>query len=391
MLKYDILDEAYTIRETLIKHRRYIHSVAEVGFDLPKTVEYVQNELSDIGISSKGISSGVVATVGSGQGSTVLLRADMDAIRLEEKTEYEFASKNGNMHACGHDIHTAMLLGAARLLKRHESDLQGSVKLIFQPAEESLEGAKKMIEGGALEYPLPDAALMIHVTTSADIPVGTIVIPSGGVIAPSAEYFKIHVKGRGSHGASPKDGIDPITCGARILLSFEELSAREFVNDGSVVTVGNFFGGSAPNAIADDMIMEGTLRAYDSDIKESIKTRMSEIAEGISYAFGTKVDISFTEGCPAFKCDSALSAATKMYLTELFGKDRIIATDEFVGGGSEDFSYFAEKIPSVMIAISAGNSEFTLHHPKVRFDEEVLPIGAAAYAQFALRLINEEV
>lgn len=389
--EYNILEEAKELFDELSEYRRYLHTVAEIGFDLPKTTEYVGNILTEIGISTEFLGSGIVATLGEGQGSTVLLRADMDALPIKEQTGLSYSSQNGNMHACGHDMHTAMLLGAARLLKEHEKDLYGRIKLVFQPAEERLMGAKEMIKAGVLDDHKPDAALMLHVVTARDIPTGTVIVPTGGVIAPSADYFSLRIKGRGSHGASPKEGIDPITCGARILLGLEELSARELLGSGSILTVGKFFGGTAANAIADEAVMEGTIRSYDDELRETLKVRISEITEGISYAFGARTEAEFTEGCPAFVADGALSSAVKIYLTELLGKNKILVPDGFVGGGSEDFSYFAEKVPSLMIALSAGANEYTLHHPKVRFDESVLPIGAAAYAYVALRLTDEEI
>jgi len=387
----NFLNEAEIIKEKIIAHRRRIHNIAEVGRELPETFNYICNELENMGISYEKIGGGISAEIGKDGGVTVLLRADADALPMCELSGESFAAENGNMHSCGHDMHSSMLLGAAEILKKQENSLQGKIKLIFQPAEELLEGARAMVDAGVIADERPDAAVMIHVICSEEIPVGTVVLPSGGAVAPMAAFFEIEVKGKSAHGASPKDAKDAITSAARMLLALQELSARELVGLDAVITVGKFNGGSAKNAIADNAKLGGSIRAYDQKIFEHIKLRIEEICDGIGSAFGTRADISYQGEVPAFRVNEALAYEVKTFSKELLGEEKVITPDGFVGGGSEDFSCFAEKIPSTMIALSAGANEYTLHNPKLRFDESVLPIGAALYAYVATRLIEDDV
>ena len=219
----EILKEARVLQSQLVRHRQWLHSHPETGFDLENTTNYVRRTLEAMGYTVKACGcSGLTATVGKG-GKNFLLRADMDALPIREETRLDFASQNGNMHACGHDLHTAMLLGAAQILKNHESELKGTVKLMFQPAEETLEGAKDMMTSGVLMG--VDAGMMLHAATAVPIPVGTILISPPGISAPSADYFTISVHGKSSHGSAPQEGIDALTAAAHILIGLQEISA----------------------------------------------------------------------------------------------------------------------------------------------------------------------
>ncbi|MBQ8283471.1 MAG: amidohydrolase [Clostridia bacterium] len=391
-----LLNRAEELLEELSEYRRYLHENAETGFDLKKTKAYVKARLSEMGYVPQDCGkAGVIALAGKGKADALLLRADMDALPIKEETGVKFACKIGNMHACGHDLHTTMLLGAAKLIKERESELTGRIKLLFQPAEETLEGAKDVIEAGVLKNPDVNGAIMAHVTTGGDLSTGRIVVCSEGVSAPAAEYFTVEVKGKGCHGAAPQEGVDALTIGARILLGFEEILARELaISQRATLTIGQFQGGNAGNAIADTAVLKGTLRAYDEDARKKMKMRMKEIAAGIAAAFQGKATVRFESGCPTLKNDGGMSAFTADCAKKLLGKDRAFTTAELDsrsvarGGGSEDFSYFSHEIPSVMFAISAGERKkgfvYPLHHPKATFDESVLPIGVALFAYLAM-------
>ena len=415
-----ILSEGLELQEKLIEIRHHLHANPEIGFDLHETYRYVYDKLVEFGYAPhKYGKMGLIATVGHKvstdgvvQDKTILLRADMDALPITEKTPLDFASSNGNMHACGHDMHTTMLLGAAKILKKHESELKGQVVLCFQPAEELLEGAKDMIESGVLRDTTPDAALMIHVTVGMPFETGTVVVCDGGVSAPAADYFKISIQGTGCHGAMPQLGVDPITVAAHIVTSLQEIHARELsMFDDAVLTIGSLHAGNAANAIPDTAELTGTIRAYDEEVRSFIKKRMEEIITSVASGFRAKAILEFTSGCPTLINDATLSRDISQYMKELLGPQKAFTKAELLalssqtntsGGnnasgsnksakatGSEDFAYFSQEIPSIMLALAAGNSqtgcEYPLHHPEVTFDENVLGIGSAVYAYNAIR------
>ena len=393
MSSIDFLKEAKEIEKEIIENQRYLHQNAEVGFELSKTAKYVKSKLEELGCQVIPCGkNGLIALIGKGNGKTFLLRSDMDALPIKEEADIECTCKTGNMHACGHDFHTAMLLGAAKLLKNHENQINGTIKLMFQPAEEILSGAKNMIENGVLEKPKPDGALMLHVMAGLPLKTGTIIV-ANGISAPAADYFTINIQGKGCHGSTPQQGVDALTIGAHILIALQEINARELgVSDEATLTIGKMNGGTTGNVIADKTVLEGTLRAYDEEIREHIKKRISEITQGIASSFRGKGTADFGNGCPPLKNDGELSKEIEGYLTEAFGEEWILNTEKMGGrtnksGGSEDFSYISQEVPSVMLALAAGNSEegyiYPQHHPKVKFDEKVLPIGSAALAQSA--------
>lgn len=391
-MKDRILEEAKSLKDELITHRRWLHAHAETGFKLHQTHAYVKNALIQMGYHPKNCGKcGIIAEIGSGKsGKTFLLRADMDALPIQEETGLEFACKTGNMHACGHDMHTAMLLGAAKLLKANEDQIQGTVRLMFQPAEEIFQGSQDMIENGVLED--VDAAMMIHVTAGAPLPTRTVVVSSPGISAPAADYFTIRIQGKGCHGAMPQNGVDPLIPAAHILIGLQEIQTRE-LGDRAVLTLGTISGGSAPNVIADRVEMSGTLRTFDEKIRTYVKSRITALSEGISAAFRAESQVIFGSGCPCLQNDEILSHQVDQYLKEQLGSDMVFTTKELnpegnpSAGGSEDFAYISQKIPALMVALCAGGN-YPLHHPKVVFDEEVLPVGAAVLAGCAAEICN---
>ncbi len=401
-----LLQKALQDKEMIISDRRYLHTHPGIGFNLQDTKTYVAQKLREIGIEPIPCGkAGLIGLVGGKRpGKVFLLRADMDALPIREEADVEFASTDGKMHACGHDTHTAMLLEAARLLKEQEEQLQGTVKLMFQPAEELLEGAADMIAAGVLDNPKVDAGLMIHVMTDMPFEAGTAIVSDCGVSAPAADYFTIEIQGEGCHGSMPNLGVDPITVAAHIILALQEIHARELSPaDDAILTIGSIQAGEAGNAIPDTAELNGTLRAYDEEIRNRLKTRMSEIAAHTAKAFHAEATVNFGSGCPTLFNNAELSTCTLNYIRELTGPDKAYSTAELAawaeGGkvaknvGSEDFAYVSHEIPTIMLALAAGHSDkgftFPIHHPKVRFDEEALPVGAAIYAHVAMRWLEE--
>ena len=401
MTKEQILQEAAALQEEIKSHRLWLHTHAETGFDLTETKPYVKSTLTEMGYTVQECGkAGLVTTVGKPGGKVLLLRADMDALPIAEEADVDFACKNGRMHACGHDMHTAMLLGAAKILKAHESELGGTVKLMFQPAEEIFEGSKDMIASGVLENPRPDAALMIHVAAGMPLPAGTVVVSAPGVSAPAADYFTIRVHGKGCHGSAPQNGIDPLTAAAHILIALQEIHARELsASDEAVLTIGTFHAGEAGNVIPDTATMGGTIRTYDEKTRAYLKERMTAIAQSIAEAFRASAEVSFGSGCPTLVNDKDLSEKVTGYLKGLLGASHAFTTAELNGGkparggGSEDFAYVSHEVPSLMLALAAGEPSkgyvYPQHHPKVKFDESVLSAGAAVFVDCALQYLRE--
>lgn len=401
-----LLEQAKTYQQELVMHRRFLHQHAETGFDLQQTVDYVRRQLEEMGYAPADCGrAGLVVTAGGKQpGKTFLLRADMDALPITEQTGLEYACQDGRMHGCGHDMHTSMLLGAAKLLKEHEEELHGTVKLMFQPAEEIFEGSQDMIKAGVLKNPDVDAALMIHVMAGMSFPAGNVIVCDGGVSAPAADLYTITIQGKGCHGSMPQSGVDPITVAAHIITALQEINARELsINEPAVLTIGSIHAGSAPNAIPDKAELSGSLRTFDETTRAMIKQRMEEIVSGMAAVFRAEAKVEFGNGCPTLLNDSELSSCVAGYAKELLGADKAFTQSQLTAmaggsvnrsaGGSEDFAYVSHEVPSIMLALTAGEPEkgyrYPQHHPQVIFDEAVLSGGSAVYAYLAARWLEE--
>ncbi len=395
-----IILNSRNIQSELQKHYRFLHKNGEVGFDLRKTVDYVKSQLRVIGVEPADCGKcGVTAIIGKNTGRCILLRADMDALPLQEQTGLDFACTDGNMHACGHDMHTAMLLGAAKILKNNESLLNGTVKLMFQPAEEILAGANNMIENGVLKDPDVNAAIMLHSLAAFPVTSGTFIVPDGGVSAPAADFFTINVHGKGCHGSTPHLGVDSISVGAHILLALQELSAREMsISDEAVLTVGAFNGGASANIVADSTVLKGTMRSFDDELRHTLKKRLEEIAINIGKSFRAGVTVSFDSGCPTLTNDHELSAFAFKALEKLFGTEYVMKSTDIPGGfrgGSEDFSYISHSVPAIMLGFGAGEPKkgytHPQHHPKVTFDDSVLWRGSGALSYLAKKYLDSNI
>ena len=381
-------ERALELKDEIIENRRYFHTNAEVGVHMPKATAYVMEKLAEYGIEPKACGEGVTATVGKPGGKVILLRADMDALSMPELSGLPFACPTGTEgHCCGHDLHAAMLLTAAKLLKENEAELNGTVKFMFQPGEENFTGAVNMLANGILENPKPDVALAYHVGPGK-IPMGMFMYnDTGKAVMFSMDGFEIHIKGRGSHGAYPQMSIDPINIGVHVHLALQELIARECnPSDAAVLTVGQFQAGSAPNIIPESALLTGTIRTNSPDARKLLKQRMVEVSERTAAVYGGTAEVVFTgEICPLI-CDAALTREMVGYMKEL-PIPGLTGYPGITASASEDFALVAEKIPSVFMYLSAGfmdeRGNASAHNPKVMFNEEVLPIGAACLAQCA--------
>lgn len=399
-LEERILKSASAIQDDLVKHRRYLHQHPELSLDLPLTTKYVKERLIEMGYSPIDCGkSGILVTAGGkNPGKVFLIRGDMDALPIKEETDLEFRSTNNNMHACGHDLHTSMMLGAAKLLKDMENDIHGTVKLMFQPAEETLQGAKVMIDAGILENPNVDAAMMIHVMSGFPVPAGTIILPSPGIGSAASDWFEIHVKGKGGHGAIPDSTIDPLNIAAHIHIALQAINSRELPpSETAVLTIGMMKGGTTSNVIPDTAELHGTIRTFDQSIRDLIKKRIVEISDFTAKSFRGTAEVKIIDGCPSLSNDKNLVESAEIYFSELFGEQTVLSMSKLMPGvkmsGSEDFGYVSEKVPTIMLAVAAGesadNQQYPMHHPKVRFDDSVLYRGAAAYACMAVRWLQD--
>ena len=385
----EMMEQAKAIQEELITIRRKLHSNPEVGEALPQTKAYVMDKLKEFGYEPEEIcESGIVAIIkGSKPGKTFLLRADMDALPIQELTDFDFKSENGSMHACGHDMHTAMLLGAAKLLKQNQDKINGTIKLVFQPDEEGFTGAKKMIEAGVLKNPNVDAAMAMHVHSGT--PSNMVLCGLGTSIA-GCNRFRIVVRGTGAHGAMPELGVDPINIAAHIYLSLQEIIAREIsATKSAVVTIGKFVGGEAPNIIPEEVVMEGTIRSLDRELGEFIFNRMNEIVVSTAKMFRGEAKLIELSSVPPLTNDNQLVEEVTGYLKDLLGEKSVLVF-EAGGMGSEDFASFSYEIPSIYMMLGAGTKQEdtaygeAMHNPKVVFNEAILATGAAMHAYSAI-------
>ncbi|RGU44900.1 M20 family metallopeptidase [Coprococcus comes] len=379
-------ERALELKDETIANRRHIHKNAETGLDLPKTKAYVMEKLTEYGLEPKDCGYGVTATLGKG-GKVLLLRADMDALPMPEESGEEFACPTGKeAHTCGHDFHAAMLLTAAKMLKEKEDTLEGTIKFMFQPAEETFEGSKNMIENGILENPLVDAALAYHVSPGK-MPIGLFMYNDKDTMMYSVDGFKITIHGKGSHGAYPHVGVDPINIGVHIHLALQELIARESDPTHScVLTIGQFAGGTAANIIPETAVLQGTIRTNKPEARELLVRRMKEVAEKTAAVYNGTVDIEMISEVPPLICNPKLTDEVVGYMQEL-GIPGLTPYPGISASASEDFAVIAEKVPSTFMYLSAGyldeRGQYPAHHPKAQFNEDVCPIGAACLAHCA--------
>jgi amidohydrolase len=378
----DLLAEAQALFEYTRAMRRDFHTHPELGFHEVRTAGVVARELTSLGLEvSTGVGgTGVVALIESSKpGPVVMVRADMDALPILEETGAAYASVNpGVMHACGHDAHTAVLLTTARLLLAHKNELNGSVKLVFQPAEEGMGGAEKMIADGVLENPRVDTALALHVWN--EMPVGWIGIASGPAMA-GAEIFKIVVRGKGGHGAVPQLAVDPIYAAAQIVSSLQSIVSRNVSPlKTAVVSVCTIHGGETFNVIPPRVELTGTIRTFEPQVRTRVLERFEQVVRQVAGGLGCEVDIDVQRLTPATINDAAVAQKVLDSARRLLPHAEITAGN-YITMGSEDFAFFMEKVPGCFFFIGSANAEKGLdaahHHPRFDIDESCLPSAAA--------------
>ena len=380
------LKRAQELEASMKSDRHYLHQNAEVGFDLPITTKYVMDRLQEIGLEPKEIcKSGVTALIeGKKPGKTYLLRADMDALSMNEENVLEFASKTNAAHNCGHDMHTAILLGAAQILKENVDELEGNVRLMFQPNEEAFLGSKAMIEAGVLDD--VDVASCMHMMLDYD---ASNYACAPGFFSSSCDGFKITVNGKGCHGAMPHLGIDPINVGMSICTAFQQLVSRETPpKETASLTFGQFSGGNTPNILPDKVVIQGTLRTYNAELRAKLVNRMQTIVKSAGEMYGTTVEYEVLSDVPSIYVNPEMLEEVKTYLSEIEGLT--LANDNFRITPSDDMAFISEKVPTVYLLLQARvkDNPYPHHNPKVLFDESAMTWGAAMHVQCAFEWLK---
>ena len=391
-----LVDAAWELGPQVTADRRYLHQHPEIAYQEENTARFVAERLRDLGIEVKtGVAStGVLGTLRGGQpGKTVLLRADMDALPMDELNDVPYKSQNpGAMHACGHDAHTAMLLGVARLLAERKDELKGTVKFAFQPAEEASAlggGAKPMIDEGVMDDPPVDATFGVHM--AQDQPVGTIGLCAGPAYA-APDTFVVRITGRGGHGARPHTCVDPVVIASQCVVALQTLVSRELdPMKPAVVTVGSIQAGTAHNVIPEEATMQGTVRTFDESVRRQLAERIPALIEGIAGAMRGHATVEYLLGYPMLVNDEAMTGLVREVVREVVGPEKVLEREPGMVG--EDMSYFLQRAPGCFFNIVSRNEERGLiyghHHPRFDIDEESLPVGVAAVAAVALRFLDE--
>ena len=400
-----LYEEAKALQEQIVADRRYLHQIPEVGMNLPESAAYIEKRLDELGISHHrcGVmsqelvdkyremgygenreSTGVVATIGSGA-PCFLLRADFDALPIVEQNDLPFRSQRPCSHMCGHDAHAAMLLGAAKLLKEHEGELKGTVKLMFQPGEERGAGSKTMIDDGLPENPKVDAAMAIHIMSTTQLGKVTYAV---GVASASLDTFVIRIQGKGGHTSTPQLCIDPLMIANQIYTALNLLMTREVDPKATAtLSVGQMNSGTASNVLPDTAELKLGLRTYNKEARAHILERVPQIVEHYVAAWRGSYTIT-TFCCPCTYTDEGVCGDLLPAVKEMAGEENVSETSPMPG--TEDFSYVAEAVPSMFLLLGAGGPDAYPHHnPRMVLDESVFYKGAALYANCAMEWLNK--
>ena len=389
----DFVKRARELNEQTVADRRCIHQFAGTQFDVEETRDYITARLDKLGIEWEEIvKCGIKARVGKGE-PVFLLRADYDALPFKEQSGLPFASTKDSCHACGHDIHSSMLLCAAQMLKEVEDQLKGTIILDFQPAEEGGGGCQKMVDAGLLENPKVDKAMAIHVATGTDISTTGTIHYSLGPAFSSGTGISIKIKGKGGHGAQPHTAVDPITAAAEVIVALQHILSMEIAQGSRVaLTFGQINGGSAPNVITDTVEFKGTLRVYDKAVGEFIRGRIVDIATNVAKAMRCEAEVNLTKaGLPVIN-DPELCREIFPWVEEVTGEGGTLLCDYPTSFGGEDFAVVTDRVPGLVLKLGAGSiaegHTVAIHNPKVVFEEDCIPVGAAAYANVAFKWLE---
>lgn len=391
----DFLKEAKNIKDELINIRRDIHMHPELGFKEERTSKLIKDFFWYEGIENYPMAkTGVCGLIRGekGEGKVIGVRADIDALPLVDKKEVYYKSKNhGIMHACGHDVHTTILLGVSRILNKYKSDFGGVIKLIFEPAEETEGGAKLMIQEGILDNPKVDGFIGLHV--SEDVDCGKVQVKEGMFNAAS-NPFKITVKGKGAHGANPNLSVDTIVITSHIILALQDIVSREISpHNPTVITIGSIHGGTAKNIIPEETTIEGIIRTVNNKDREFIKKRVKDIVNGICTSFRAKAEIEIIEGYPSLFNNKEMTNKLKDIAENILGYDNVLRKKQ-VSLGVESFSYFANERPSVYYYLGTRNinknTDEPAHGNYFDVDEDAIPIGVALQCSFIYDYLTSE-
>ncbi len=381
-------EKALELQSETIAHRRYFHQNAESGLHMPLAQEYILQTLDAYKISASPCGGGVIAEIGHGK-PCILLRADMDALPMKEESGLPFSSTTENAHTCGHDLHAAMLLTAAKLLKENERALHGKVKLMFQPGEEILSGARQMIADGLFTDGMPDAALALHVGPSGNV--GECFYNAGDTMMLSCDAFRIEIKGRGGHGAYPHHTLDALGAAVQICNMLRQMQGLEAdPSSHTVLTIGSLHAGAAYNVIPDTAQLQGSIRTDDPQIRTHLIKRLHEIATLTAQAYRCDAQVSMLTENPMLVCDESVTNAFVRMLSQI---PKITLHGGIYASGSDDYAEITSRLPSTYLFLSAGipnETPYGSHHPAVRFNEDVLPLGAAIYAHCADAWLREQ-
>jgi amidohydrolase len=390
---FDFLKKAEEIKEEIVTYRRYFHSHPELGFEEYETSRKIKEFLKSEGIEYNEVAeTGICAIIKGNGDKTIALRGDMDALPLKDKKEKSYSSKvEGKMHGCGHDAHTAILMGAAKILNSIKDNLNGNVKLFFEPAEETVGGARFMIKEGVLENPKVDCVIGLHVHEG--IEVGKVGLKKG-VVNAASNPFTIKVRGRGGHGAHPEDTVDPIVIASNIILSLQTIVSREIPpTDPAVVTVGSIHGGTAQNIIPEEVSISGVIRTMRSEHRAYVKKRLIEVCEGIATAMRGSVEIIIEESYPCLYNNDEILQIVNNSAKEIIGSKNIIELEN-PSMGVESFAYFSMERPAAFYFLGIRNEEKGITHPAhgcfFDIDEDALPIGVAIQCKAAYEYLNTQ-
>ena len=385
--------EAKKISDWIVEIRRELHRHPELMYEEVKTSALVRRELDKLGISYKSpiAKTGVLAIIGSGNSPCVALRADMDALPIHEETEVPFKSEiDGKMHACGHDCHTAMLLGAAKILKERESEIKGTIKLLFQPAEEGGAGGKLMREEGALESPEVERIFGLHVWPL--LPTGTVGSREGTFLA-ATTFLEITVEGEGGHAAMPHLTIDPVVTSAQIITNLQSIVSRKLDPlDSGVISISTIHGGEASNVIPPEVKLQGTIRSLTNEGLKYLQNEVKTVAETIAKAHSCKATVRYPgNDYPPTVNDGKAWDFAKGVAKNMLGESNAVDLEPVMGG--EDFAYYTEKVKGCFVALGMRNENidavYNVHHPLFKMDEDALHIGTALHTSFALQSLDE--
>ncbi|MFA6941271.1 MAG: M20 family metallopeptidase [Clostridiaceae bacterium] len=393
MIKERIIEKSHEIKEELIKIRRDIHSHPELGLEEKRTSSLVADILRRLEIDVQenvGVTGVIGVLKGKYEGRTIILRSDMDCLKIEELNDIEYKSKYpGKMHACGHDAHTTWLLGAAMILSELRDEIHGNVKFLFQPAEEGLGGAERMINEGVMDNPKVDAAIGAHVWPSVEA--GKIGVKYGSMMA-AADEFQLIIKGKGAHAAEPHKSVDPISVAVQIYAGLQTILSRR-INpvEPAVVTVGMFNAGSACNVIPEKAVLSGTVRTLSNKMRDSIPEMIEVLVKGITEANGADYELIYKKKYPPVINNDEMVSIIEKSGNEILGKDNVVKIETPTMGG-EDFSYFGQNVPGAFFIVGTKNAEKdilpSLHSPYFNIDEDILNKAAAVMAQCAVTYLN---